>query len=152
MGDGRVGDFVRRISLRACEKIAGWAQVAADRLRRTGDPEAQGRALPSTDALLQLGDAAREYSGHRPSAAPPPSRPANGAAPNTVDIPVMRKLGEALNRPMPGTTKRVSSAAARGRSTTGKAGAPKPAPSADQAGHLRRSGADPQQPRKPHQR
>ncbi|WP_225077637.1 hypothetical protein [Streptomyces sp. CoT10] len=69
---------------------------------------------------------------------PPP--PANGSA-NPVDIPAMRKMGEALNRPMPGATKRgVSAAAARGRSTTtAKRGGRKAAPGGtEQAGHLRR--------------
>ncbi|RPK69975.1 hypothetical protein EES45_36255 [Streptomyces sp. ADI97-07] len=68
-------------------------------------------------------------------------------------IPAMRKMGEALARPMPGATKGVSSAAARGRSTTtGKRGAKrtkKAATGNEQAAHLRRSGE--QQATKPNQ-
>ncbi|MCH0567927.1 hypothetical protein I3F60_01370 [Streptomyces sp. MUM 136J] len=76
----------------------------------------------------------------------------------------MRQLGEALARPLPGARDgrdtRVSTAAARGKSTTrGTAKKPngaakkKPGDSAEQAGHLRRGGAEPQQQnRKPTQR
>ncbi|MEU8828818.1 SNF2-related protein [Streptomyces sp. NPDC048636] len=151
MGDGRVSDFVRRVSIRACESIARWAQKGADRLRRSDEHGTDKRAsLPSAEALLRLGDAAREYRSPRHGGGTPPP-PATGA--NTVDIPAMRKMGEALNRPMPGATKRVvSTAAARGRSTTGaKRGGKQAAPDGtEQAGHLRRGGAEPQQePRRP---
>ncbi|WP_455361269.1 DEAD/DEAH box helicase family protein [Streptomyces sp. SYSU K21746] len=152
MGDGRVADFFRRVSLRACEKVAGWAQAGADRLRRDDERGTEQREdLPSTDALLRLGDAALEYSGPRRGGTPPP--PASGA-PDAVDIPAMRRMGEALNRPMPGDTKRVSTAAARGRSTTtakrGAKGAKKSANGSEQAEHLRRSGEQ-QQATKPNQ-
>ncbi|MEU2899607.1 SNF2-related protein [Streptomyces sp. NPDC006967] len=163
MTDGRVGDFVRRVSIKVCEKVAGWAQAAADKLRRpdergpgergAGERGADRREeLPSAEALLRLGDAALEYRGSRRAGggSTPPS-PNGTAAP--VDIPEMRKMGEALNRPMPGAKRGVSAAAARGRSTTTKRGK-KPAPggSAEQAGHLRRGGAEQTQARKPTQR
>ncbi|MFE1075165.1 SNF2-related protein [Streptomyces sp. NPDC058783] len=153
MADGRVADFVRRISLKACEKVAGWAQAAADKLRRPDERGTDKREeLPSAEALLRLGDAALEYRGpRRAGGGTPPS--ANGAA-DTVDIPSMRRMGEALDRPMPGTKRNVSAAAARGRSTTTKRGGKKPAPGngAEQAGHLRRGGAEQPQVRKPTQR
>ncbi|WP_190208556.1 SNF2-related protein [Streptomyces fumanus] len=153
MADGRVADFVRRVSIKACETVAGWAQAAADKLRR---PDERGTArreeLPSAEALLRLGDAALEYRGPRRAGggSTPPS--ANGTA-APVDIPAMRKMGEALNRPMPGA-KRVSATAARGRSTTIKQRGKNPAPGsgAEQAGHLRRGGAEQPQARKPTQR
>lgn len=152
MADGRVADFVRRVSITVCEKVAGWAQAAADKLRRPDERGTDRRdELPSAEALLRLGDAALEYRGPRRAGGgtPPPS--ANGAAP--VDIPAMRKMGEALNRPMPGTKRGVSAAAARGRSTTTKRGKkPAPGTSAEQAGHLRRGGAEQTQARKPTQR
>ncbi|WP_374987185.1 hypothetical protein [Streptomyces fradiae] len=157
MADGRVGDFVRRVSIKACEKVAGWAQAAADKLRRPDERGADERRtdrreeLPSAEALLRLGDAALEYRGprHTGGGSIPPS--ANGTA-APVDIPAMRRMGEALNRPMPGA-KRVSAAAARGRSTTTKRGKkPAPGSGAEQAGHLRRGGAEQPQVRKPTQR
>jgi hypothetical protein len=71
-----------------------------------------------------------------------------------VDIPAMRKMGEALDKPLPGAKRGVSAAAARGRSTTTKRGGKKPATEggAEQAGHLRRGGAEQPQARKPTQR
>ncbi|MFF3127796.1 hypothetical protein ACFVRD_37130 [Streptomyces sp. NPDC057908] len=156
MGDGRVTDFVRRASLYVCEKVAGWAQAGADRLRRDDErgTEQQRGDLPSADALLRLGDAALEYRGPRGGGStPPPPPPASGAV-DVSSIPAMRKMGEALARPMPGATKRVSTAAARGRSTTtGKRpvkGAKKSATGSEQAGHLRRGGEQ-QQVTKPNQ-
>lgn len=82
MGDHRVGDFFRKISIRACEKIAEWAQAGADRLRRDERPGAvqdgeQRPALPSAEALLKLEDAAIAYS--RPHG----SGPAAGATPTS---------------------------------------------------------------------
>ncbi|MFE7212528.1 SNF2-related protein [Streptomyces sp. NPDC057611] len=151
MADSRVTDFVRRVSIRACEKVAGWAQSAADRLRRTDERDTDKREdLPSAEALLRLGDAALEYRGPRRGDGGTPPPPAN-----PVDIPAMRKMGEALNRPMPGATKRgVSTAAARGRSTTtAKRGGRQAAPGGtEQAGYLRRSSAEQPQARKPNQR
>ncbi|MFB9464389.1 hypothetical protein [Streptomyces cinereospinus] len=152
MADGRVADFVRRASIAVCEKVAGLAQAAADKLRRPEDRGTDRREeLPSAEALLRLGDAALEYRGPRRAGGggTPPS--AKGADP--VDIPAMRRMGEALNRPMPGA-KRVSAAAARGRSTTTAKRAKKPASGggAEQAGHLRRGGAEQPQARKPTQR
>ncbi|WP_406511009.1 hypothetical protein [Streptomyces sp. NBC_00212] len=151
MADGRVSDFVRRVSIAACEKVAGWAQAAADKLRGSDDRGTDRREeLPSAEALLRLRDAALEYRGPRRAGGGGTEPPANGA----VDIPAMRKMGEALNRPMPGAKRGVSAAAARGRSTTTKQGGKKPAPGngTEQAGHLRRGSAEQPQARKPTQR
>ncbi|WP_309049154.1 SNF2-related protein [Streptomyces sp.] len=152
MADGRVGDFVRRASIAACEKVAGWAQAAADKLRRPDERGTDKREeLPTAEALLRLGDAALEYRGPRRAGGSTPPPTANGAAP--VDIPAMRKMGEALNRPMPGAKRGVSAAAARGRSTTTKRGKkPAPGASAEQAGHLRRGSTEQLPSRKPTQR
>lgn len=157
MADSRVSDYVRRASIRVCEKVAKSAQAGADRLRRPDERGTDKREdLPSAEALLRLGDPALEYRGSRrgDGGAPPPPPPANGAA-RSVDIPAMRKMGEALNRPLPAGTKRgVSTVAARGRSaTTAKRGGKKAAPGGtEQAGHLRRGGAEQPQARKPTQR
>ncbi|MFI6209149.1 hypothetical protein ACIBAI_22545 [Streptomyces sp. NPDC051041] len=152
MGDNRVGEFFRKVSIRACEKVAQWAQAAADRLRRKG--EGKDSDAPAAGALRDLADAATAYSssaGGR-SGPPPASRE---AASITVDIPAMRQLGEALSRPLPGAkdgrAPRVSTAAARGRSTT-RRGAKKPSGSAEQAGHLRRGSTEQQRSHKPTQR
>jgi N12 class adenine-specific DNA methylase len=144
MGDGRVTDFFRRASLRVCEKVAGWAQAGADRLRRDDEHNTKLRGdLPSAEALLRLGNAAFDYRSPRGGDNVPPPGPTTSGASDVSNIPAMRKMGEALNRPMPGATKRVSAAAARGRSTTtGKRpvkGAKKTANGSEQAGHLRRS-------------
>ncbi|WP_047471784.1 DEAD/DEAH box helicase family protein [Streptomyces sp. M10] len=146
MGDTRVGEFFRKISINACEKIAGWAQAGADRLRHRG--EEKGTDTAAADALGDVADASSAYSS--------PGGPLPGTTSTTVDIPEMRKLGAALARPLPGARDgrgtSVSTAAARGKSTTRgtakKAGGPgkrKAGGSAEQAGHLRRGGADPQQ-------
>ncbi|UZI33994.1 hypothetical protein [Streptomyces sp. VB1] len=144
MKDKGVSDFVRRVSLRVCEKIAGWAQTGADRLRQDDkrSTEQRDEVFPSAEALLRLGDAAFDYRGLRSDGgAPLTSLPVN-QAPDVNNIPAMRKMGEALNRPLPGRD-RVSAATARGRSTTtGKPrakGAKKSASGGDQAGHLRRA-------------
>lgn len=152
MGDGRVGEFLRRVSIRACEKLAEWAQAGADRLRRD-DEHAPERRREGAEALRQLGDAAFAYGASRRHGGTPPA--SSSGAPGTVDIPQMRKMGAALNRPLPtasGTTPRVSTAAARGRSTTAKRGPKKPSGSTEQGGHLRRGGPEQQQTRKPNQR
>ncbi|MFI9186889.1 hypothetical protein ACIGXG_32245, partial [Streptomyces goshikiensis] len=152
LGDKRAGGFLRELSARACDKIAGLAQAAARKLRgEDGRADERGGALPSAEALLRLGDAATAFSDSRrgPGGTPPPS----GSASDQPDIPAMRKMGEALAKPMPARPK-VSAAAARGRSTTAKrspvkkSGADK---TTEQAGHLRR-GPDKPQPRKPQQR
>ncbi|MEV5774222.1 hypothetical protein AB0L49_23680 [Streptomyces antimycoticus] len=152
MGDQRVGEFFRKISIATCEKVAGWAQAGADRLRRRG--EGKDSDAPATDALRDVADAATAYGspGGGRSGPPPASR---DAASTTVDIPAMRQLGEALSRPLPGAKDgsgaRVSTAAARGKSTT-RRGTKKPSGSVkksggatEQAGHLRRGGTEPQQ-------
>ncbi|MGW6651205.1 DEAD/DEAH box helicase family protein [Streptomyces rubiginosohelvolus] len=145
MEDGRVADFLRRTSLRVCERVAGWAQAGADRLRRDGERgQEQRAALPSADALLRLGDAALAYRSPRGGGSTPP--PASDVT-DVNKVEALRRMGDALVRPMPGAGKRVSAAAARGRSTTTvnrplpSAAKMKPAnDSSDQAGHLRRNG------------
>ncbi|WP_435613688.1 hypothetical protein, partial [Streptomyces sp. bgisy159] len=115
MGDIRVGEFFRKISINACEKVAGWAQAGADRLRRRGERKDADAA--AADALPNVADAATGYS------SPPPGGGRSGpplasrdTASATVDIPAMRQLGEALSRPLPGAKDgrgpRVSAAAA----------------------------------------
>ncbi|MFD4613057.1 hypothetical protein ACFWOT_34325 [Streptomyces sp. NPDC058440] len=157
--DGRVGEFFRKVSLRACERIAQWAQAGAERLRRDGDrPDTQSnsRDLSSAEALLRLGDAALSYSGPRGGhGGTPPA--ATGTTDAEVNLPQMRKLGEALNRPLPtgngaGRGSGVSAAAARGRYTTGRKKAKQPGGTTEQAGHLRRGDPEQQQGRKPTQR
>ncbi|MFI0901752.1 hypothetical protein [Streptomyces sp. NPDC020983] len=157
LADGRLGDYLRRVSIRVCETIAKWAQAGADWLRKGGQRDADGRGeLPSAEALLRLGDATMDYRGPRrgPSAdGADPASPAAAQASTVVDVPAMRAMGEALNRPMPGATKRVSTAAARGRSTTAKRVAKKTASGtasgAEQPGHLRRPGTEQPQAPKP---
>ncbi|POX58841.1 hypothetical protein C3492_35505 [Streptomyces sp. Ru62] len=145
MGDHRVGEFFRKVSIAACDKVAGWAQAAADRLRQRG--EGNGPDAPAADALRGVADAATGYAS--PSGPPSASRDAASA---TVDIPALRQLGEALSRPLPAAKAgRVSAAAARGKSTTRRGSkkpngiAKKPGAAAKQAGHLRRGGAESQQ-------
>ncbi|PNV30904.1 hypothetical protein C1708_33030 [Streptomyces sp. DH-12] len=151
-GDGRVGEFFRKVSIAACDKVAGWAQAAANHLRRRA--EGNGSDAPAADALRGVADAATGYAspGGGRSGLPPASRDAASA---TVDIPAMRQIGEALARPLPaakdGRGARVSAAAARGKSTTRRGTkkpngtAKKPGAAAEQAGHLRRGGTEPQQ-------
>ncbi|MCR8945062.1 DEAD/DEAH box helicase family protein [Streptomyces sp. OUCMDZ-4982] len=150
MADRRVSDFIRRASLRVCEKIAGWAQASAQRLRRADEHGAERReAVPSAEALERLADASREYCGARPGAHALPR--IAGGAPDVSTVAGLREMGEALARPMPGSAKRVSAAAARGRSTTtGKKTGKGPAKPAEQAGHLRRR-AEQHQASKPSQ-
>ncbi|GGU12876.1 hypothetical protein [Streptomyces lateritius] len=152
LADKRASGFLRELSARACDKIAGLAQAAARKLR--GDDaraDERGGALPSAEALLRLGDAATTYSAPRGGRGGTPPRPADRAT-DGPDIPAMRKMGEALAKPMPGARPKVSAAAARGRSTTTKRPLKKPVPgSTEQQDHLRR-GADQSQPRKPQQR
>lgn len=151
MGDHRVGNFFRKVSIAACEKVAQLAQAGADRLRRGGKQEPDA---PAAGALQELGDAASTYAstGGGRSGPPPASRDAASAA---VDVPSMRRLGEALARPLPGAKDgrgtRVSTAAARGKSTT-RRGAKKPSSTTEQPGHLRRGGGEQQQAPKPTQR
>ncbi|MGC5000587.1 DUF6884 domain-containing protein [Streptomyces sp. DT195] len=157
MGDNRVGEFFRKVSINACEKVAGWAQAGADRLRRRGEEN-----TPAADALRDVANAASTYSSPDAGRGGPPLASRDTAS-TTVDIPEMRQLGEALSRPLPGARDgrgaRVSMAAARGKSTTrgsvkktGGSGK-KAGGAAEQPGHLRRDGADPQQQNpKPSQR
>ncbi|MEU2098646.1 hypothetical protein [Streptomyces globisporus] len=161
MGDNRVGEFFRKVSINACEKVAGWAQAGADRLRRRG--EEKGTDAAAADALRDVADAASAYSstGGGRGGTPPAAR---RTAPTTVDIPEMRQFGAALSRPLPGARDgrgtRVSTAAARGKSPTrgavkkpGDSGTKKAGGSPEQAGHLRRGGTEPQQQNpKPSQR
>ncbi|MEU3050343.1 hypothetical protein ABZ705_28205 [Streptomyces sp. NPDC006984] len=113
LNDHRVGDYLRRLSIRACERIAEWAQAGADWLREKAQRDPAGREeLPSADALMRLGDAAVRYSGPRRPSGHGPS----ASVPGEVDVPALRAMGEALGKPLPG--RRVATAAARGRSTT----------------------------------
>ncbi|MFJ7906501.1 hypothetical protein [Kitasatospora sp. NPDC096204] len=54
LGDRRVAEFLRTMSIRACETITRLARLAADRLRG-------GRAPENAEALLALGRAASAY-------------------------------------------------------------------------------------------
>ncbi|HEY9373107.1 hypothetical protein [Streptomyces sp.] len=142
--DGRVADFFRRVSIRVCEKIAEWALDGADRLRG-GD--GQHEHAQSVEALTRLGYAASHHSsrGTRPTS--------YVLGPGELDVPAMRRMGEALNRPLPEATnrmgKRVSSAAAKGRSTTVVQGPKKPASGKEQEGSLRRFRLEQDQARRP---
>ncbi|MDX2394941.1 hypothetical protein NJL88_33720 [Streptomyces sp. DK15] len=141
MGDGRVAGFVRDLSIRVCDKIAKLAVAGAERLRRSSD----GASLPSAEALLRLGDAGSAYGKRsgRSADTSPTSR-----SKFEVNVPDLKKMGDALARPMPGD-RRASAAAARSRSTTAKR-AKKPAPgNTGQAAHLRRGGPDQPQPKRP---
>ncbi|MGY1548261.1 DUF6884 domain-containing protein [Streptomyces sp. MN6] len=150
MGDGRVGDFFRKVSIAVCDKIAGWAQAAADRLRRRD--EGKGLVAPAVDALRCVADAATGYASPGGGRSGPPPASRDGAS-LTVDIPEMRQIGEALSRQLPAAKNgRVSAAVARGKSTTRRGTkkpngtAQKPGAAAEQAGHLRRGdAAEPQQ-------
>ncbi|MEU2380336.1 hypothetical protein [Streptomyces misionensis] len=158
MGDHRVGKFFRKISIAACEKVAEWAQAAANRLRQWGErttPDA-----PAADALWGVADTATAYASSDGSRSGPPPA-SRDVSPATVDIPAMRQLGEALARPLPGAKdgrSRVSTTAARGKSTTrngmkkASGATKKPGSAAEQSGHLRRSNTDPRQGPKPTQR
>ncbi|MFF2744004.1 hypothetical protein ACFVVA_00520 [Kitasatospora sp. NPDC058048] len=66
LDDRRVAEFLRNVSVRACETIARLSRLAADRLR----PDRA--ALPSAEALLALGNAASAYgrSARRPGDLP----------------------------------------------------------------------------------
>ncbi|WP_157882046.1 hypothetical protein [Streptomyces rubellomurinus] len=153
--DHRISDFLRQVSIRACETIARLAQLAADRLLR-------GRtALPSAEALLALGNAAGTYSTFARSHGSLPTagallalgsdlgRDTSPAQTGTeVDVPGLVALGRALRKPGPGWE--VSSAAARLRS--GGAGqVRRSTPAGEQAAHPRTASVA-QSGRKPRQR
>ncbi|MFE4519275.1 hypothetical protein ACFRMQ_34415 [Kitasatospora sp. NPDC056783] len=146
LADHRVSEFLRNVSIHACETIARLAQLVSDRLRR-------GQvALPSAETLLALGDAAGAYSmvARRQDGVPaaevgPPSI--------TVDVPGLRRMGEALRRPGPASARPggVSVGAATARS----AHRPPKRPAAvvgEQPAHLRRGGSSVQAGRKPRQK
>ncbi|MEU4038645.1 hypothetical protein [Streptomyces collinus] len=153
MGDNRVGEFFRKLSIRTCEKVAQWAQAGADRLRRRDGGENEADA-PAADALRTIADGATAYSSPDGSNSGQPGTSWDIAS-TTVDIPAMRQLGEALARPLPGAKDgrgtRVSASAARGKSTT-RLGAKKPSGATEQEGHLRRGNTEAQQSHKPKQR
>ncbi|MGW2724127.1 DEAD/DEAH box helicase family protein [Streptomyces sp. NPDC001492] len=159
MADDRVQNFFRKASLKVCEKIAELAQKGADKLRRPDEQSSEGaRDLPSAEALLRLGDAAFAYSSPRPGPGGTTPPAGSGPADGQPDIPAMRRMGEALSRPLPtaanGGKKAsrqgggVSASAARGRSTTVKRKPQGPAAGTEQAAHLRRSGGEYQENRK----
>ncbi|MFF6903368.1 hypothetical protein [Streptomyces hydrogenans] len=144
LGDKRAGGFLRELSARACDKIAGWAQAGARKLRGEDARTDERGDLPTAETLLNLGVAASAYSA--------PRRPGPTAPPVSADLPslpAMRKMGEALAKPMPGRPT-VSTAAARSRSkTAAKSPVKKPADSGQQPGHVRRGTENPAKPRKP---
>ncbi|MFJ6617918.1 hypothetical protein ACIQOW_10165 [Kitasatospora sp. NPDC091335] len=155
LGDQRVSEFLRTVSVRACETIARLAQLAADRLRR------DRVALPSAEALLALGAAAGVYSrsvrrsnglpaaeallvlGGGPRQEEAPTRSAA-----EVDAPGLVAMGRALRRPGPAI--QLSATAARLRSGSPAQGR-RGAPAAEQPAHLTPGVAE-QRGRKPHQR
>ncbi|MFI8265551.1 hypothetical protein [Streptomyces sp. NPDC085665] len=151
LGDERAAGFLRELSALACDKIAELAQAAARKLRGEDARGAdRGGDLPSAATLLRLGEAAGTFSTPRRGRGGRRSAPAD-RGPDRLGIPAMRKMGEALAKPMPEVRRTVSAAAARGRSTT-KRYAKKPASdTAEQAGHLRRA-ANQNQPSKPQHR
>ncbi|MDA5279944.1 SNF2-related protein [Streptomyces sp. Isolate_45] len=139
MGDERVGSFVRDLSARVCDKIATLAVAGADWLRRDHEG-GRNTNQPSAEALLRLGDAAHAFS------TPQADKRKPGVI---VDVPAMRKMGEALARPMP-SARKVSASAARSRSKTGQRPTKKsPSAGTDQTAHLRRGGPDQPQSKKP---
>ncbi|MBO1414187.1 hypothetical protein [Streptomyces sp. FH025] len=144
--DRRVSEFLRNVSIHACETIARLALLAADHLRRGQ------MALPSAETLLALGNAAGAYTmsargqvGTFASEAGPPSL--------TVDVPALRRMGEALQRPgpMPAQPRSVSASAALARSARRLPKRPVAA-TGEQPAHLRRGGSSVQPGRKPNQR
>ncbi|MFI8365233.1 hypothetical protein ACIGD1_34415 [Streptomyces sp. NPDC085612] len=136
LSDKRASGFLRELSARACDKIADAAQWAARKLRgEDGRADERGGALPSAEALLRLGDAATEFS--------KPRRGPGGT------IPAMRKVSDAAAKLMPNGRPKVSTAAARGRSTTGKRPPAKKSTPATEQTHLRRGGPDQPQPKRP---
>ncbi|MFF2615932.1 hypothetical protein [Kitasatospora sp. NPDC058046] len=142
--DHRVSEFLRNVSIHACETIARLAQLASDRLRRGQT------ALPSAEALLVLGDAAGAYSR---SARRQDGAPAAGAPGITVDVPGLRRMGEALQRPGPTAAQpgSVSAGAATARSARTSPRRPTAA-AGERPAHLRRGGSSVQSGRTPKQR
>lgn len=139
MGDSRVADFIRKVSVRACEKVAGLAQAGADRLRRDdGRAPGKKRDLPSAEALLRLGNAAFSYS------APPSPRGRHRTRWTSRTCGRWGKPWPARCRePGPGFLPRLP-AAGRPRPSGPWKGPPRT------AGHLRRGGSPEQkQSRKP---
>ncbi|MBV2155061.1 hypothetical protein [Kitasatospora sp. SUK 42] len=146
LADQRVSEFLRNVSIHACEAIARLAHLGSDRLRR-------GQvALPSAETLLALGNAAGAYS---MSARGQGSAPAPEAGPPslTVDVPGLRRMGEALRRPGPMSAqlRSVSASAARARSACRLPKRPAVA-AGEQPAHLRHGGSAVQPGRKPNQR
>ncbi|MFE4973371.1 hypothetical protein ACFRAR_14805 [Kitasatospora sp. NPDC056651] len=146
LADHRVSEFLRNVSIHACETIARLAQLVSDRLRRGQ------AALPNAETLLALGDAAGAYSmsarrwdGVRGAEAGPLSI--------TVDVPGLRRMGEALQRPGPVSVRPggVSVGAATARSAHRPPKRPAAA-AGEQPAHLRRGGMSVQPGRKPRQK
>ncbi|MFF2119320.1 hypothetical protein ACFVXH_18540 [Kitasatospora sp. NPDC058184] len=142
--DHRVSEFLRNVSIHACETIARLAQRGSDRLRR-------GQiALPSAEALLVLGNAAGAYS---LSARRQDGGPNAGTPSITVDVPELRRMGEALQRPGPTAAQpgSVSARAATARSARTSPRRPTAA-AGERPAHLRRGGSSVQPGRTPKQR
>ncbi|MFF2073405.1 hypothetical protein ACFVXG_01465 [Kitasatospora sp. NPDC058162] len=159
LADRRVSEFLRSASIHACERIAQLAQQGADFLR------ARQGSLPTAEALLALGETASAYgaSARRQASLPtaeallssgatlqpvPRSSPPSSA----VDVPGLRRMGQALERPGPAAaqTRRVSANAAKARSV-GQPPRRSAAGVGEQPAHLRRGGAPVQPGRTPKQ-
>jgi hypothetical protein len=133
LADARVQGFWRTVSIRVCEKIAGWAQAGADSLRRDGgDGPGVPAVLPSAEALLKLSDAAIAYSS--------PSATHDG------HLAELRQLRTELAAVAKSGNDRPAglAAAANARSVSTSASAPSrgSTTAGEQAAHLRRPSAD----------
>lgn len=160
LGDRRVSEFLRVASIHACERMAQLACQGADSLRR------QQAVLPTAETLLALGQAAGEYStsarrqGGRPTAealltpgAAIRTIPAAVPPSVTVDVPGLRRMGEALARPNSTAAQRrsVLPTAAQAKSPRGVPQRSAPA-AGEQPLYLRRDGSALRQGHKPGQR
>ncbi|MFD7454109.1 hypothetical protein [Kitasatospora sp. NPDC059827] len=160
LADHRVSEFLRNASIHACERIAQLAHQGADLLRRR-----QG-ALPTAATLLVLGETASAYSTSARSRTSLPtavallssgtalqSAPRSRSSSGTIDVPDLRRMGEALERPSPMTVqgRRVSADAAKARSGR-QAQRRSAAGVGEQPAHLRPDGVAVQQGRRPKQK
>ncbi|MET8540246.1 hypothetical protein ABZW03_06270 [Kitasatospora sp. NPDC004799] len=146
VSDHRVSEFLRNVSIHACETIARLALLISDRLRR-------GRiAMPSAESLLALGNAAGAYS---MSARRQGGTPAAGigAPAITVEVPELRRMGEALQRPGPMATRPGGTSASAATARSARRIPKRPSAAAgEQPAHLRRGGSSVQPRRTPKQR
>lgn len=160
LADRRVSEFLRSASIHACERIAQLAQQGSDFLRGR-----QG-SLPTAEALLALGETASAYSASARCQTSLPTAeallssgatlqpvPRSSPPSSAVDVPGLRRMGQALERPGPTAeqTRRVSANAAKARSV-GQAPRRSATGVGEQPAHLRRGGASVQPGRTPKQR